>query len=88
LDGRTIWNAEIITATQAFWDEVDAIAWDRAVALLTESEQQEEFRLDFEAVSHRGQPTYRMRHRKPRSYKAFGGLAFREYEEQIMADII
>lgn len=87
-DGRTIWNAEIITATRAFWDKVDAIAWDRATALMTEDEREEEFRLDFEPVMHGGRKFYRQRPRERRRYPAFGDLTFRDYEEQLMAQII
>lgn len=87
-DGRTIWNAEIITATRDLWDEVGSIAWDRATALMTEGEQEEEFRLDFEPVMHGGQKFYRQRSREPRRYPAFGNLTFRDYKDQLMARII
>ena len=55
---------------------------------LTEGEQEEEFRLDFEPVMHGGQKFYRHRPRELRRYPAFGDLSFRDYKDQLMAMII
>jgi len=55
---------------------------------LTEGEQEEEFRLDFEPVMHGGQKFYRHRPRELRRYPAFGDLSFRDYKDQLMARII
>jgi len=88
LDGRTIWNAEIITARRRLWDEVKALAWDRATALMTEEEKETEFRLDFEPILHSRGKMYRLRPREEHHYEAFGGLTFRDYKERVMAEII
>src|SRR5690606_37104039 len=45
LDGRTIWNADIVTARTDFWGKVRGLAWDRATALMSDEEQEEEFRM-------------------------------------------
>jgi hypothetical protein len=88
LDGRTIWNAEIITARRSFWDEVDSLTWDRVTALMSEEERAAEFRLDFEPVPDGRRKMYRIRPRERPCYTAFGGLTFKEYEEQVAAEII
>lgn len=88
LDGRTIWNAEIITARKDFWDTADTIAWDRATALMSETEREEEFRMDFDPIFVGGQKMYRLQQTEKRRYPAFGDLTFREYEEQLKASII
>ncbi|MBB6193343.1 hypothetical protein FHS51_003599 [Sphingobium wenxiniae] len=88
MDGRTIWNAEIITARRHFWDKVETLAWDRATALMSEEEQAAEFKLEFEPVGHRRLTMYRLKPRERRIYEAFGGLTFEEYKEQVEADII
>ncbi|WP_210311648.1 hypothetical protein [Brucella endophytica] len=87
-DGRMIWNAEIITARRAFWDAVSDIAWERAMALMSEEERAEEFRTEFEPVYHRGQKYYQVKPREPRRYEQFDGLTFREYEERLREQII
>lgn len=88
LDGRTIWNAEIITAHKDFWDKVSEMAWDRATALMSREEREEEFRMDFEPVFVGGQKMYQLIRREQRRYPAFGDQTFREYEEQLKAQII
>ena len=88
MDGRTIWNAEIITARRHFWDKVETLAWNRATALMSEEEQAAEFKLEFEPVGHRRLTMYRLKPRERRIYEAFGGLTFEEYKEQVEADII
>ncbi|MCG8273900.1 hypothetical protein MIC97_20665 [Aquamicrobium sp. NLF2-7] len=88
LDGRTIWNAEIITARKDFWDKVEAIAWDRATALMSEEDREEEFRMDVVPIFVGRHKIYRSVQRKKQRYPAFGDLTFREYEEQLKAQII
>ncbi len=88
LDGRTIWNADIITARNCFWDKVKSLAWDRATALMTEEEQAAEFKLEFEPVGDGRKKLYRLKERDRRDYAAFGGLTFDDYQEQVAAAII
>lgn len=88
LDGRTIWNAEIITAKRHFWDKAKSLAWDRATALMSEEEQAAEFKLEFEPIVHNRRKGYRLKPRERYSYAAFGGLTFDEYKEQVTAEII
>jgi len=88
LDGRTIWNAEIITARKDFWDKVNEIAWDRATALMSEEEREEEFRMDFVPIFVGRHKMYRSVHREKQRYPAFGGLTFRDYLEQLKTQIV
>ncbi|MGC4252406.1 MAG: hypothetical protein QM605_13345 [Sphingobium sp.] len=88
MDGRTIWNAEIITARRHFWDKVGSIAWDHATALMSEDERAAEFKLEFEPIAYRGLKMYQLKPRERRTYEAFGELTFEEYEEQVAAGII
>lgn len=88
LDGRMIWNAEIITARKDFWDQVSEMAWNRATAMMSEEEREEEFRMDFEPIFVGRHKMYRTVQREKRRYPAFGGLTYREYEEKLKEQII
>lgn len=88
LDGRTIWNAEIVTARMDFWGRVNDMAFDRVTALMSEEEREEEFRMDWEPIFHGRHKMYQLVAREKRRYPVFGNLTFREYEEQVNARII
>jgi len=87
-DGRTIWNAEIITARRAFRDKIDRIAWDRATSLMSEEEREQEFRWDFVPVFVGIEKFYALRMGEKRRYDFFGGLTFREYEDNLKKQIL
>lgn len=78
-DGRTVWNAEIVTASRAFWDQANATAWDRATALMTEQELKEEFRYDSKRVVRGNQVFYELKAKKSYPRKCFSGRTFDEY---------
>lgn len=86
-DGRTIWNAEIVTADLAFEDAVTDLAWERTRALLTEAEFAEEFRMESEPIFRGGVKLWRVRFPEPRPHAALGGLTLRAYEERLKARI-
>lgn len=88
LDGRTIWNADIITPCVDFYEKLDDLAWERAVRLLTEEEREEEFQLILEPISAGREQLYRHVHREKRRYARFGGLTFNEYERQLKKQIV
>lgn len=89
LDGRTIWDATILTAQQATRDQVSDLVWRRARDMLTEAEQEYEFHLRRE-VHHDadGRKYYESIRSKPHGHDAFGGLTFNEYRRKAEADML
>lgn len=90
-DKRVLWNAHIITARKAFWDEVEDIASKRTAALRPQKE--EPFNIDelFEPMTFNawGQATtYRMREREEETHESFGGMTEREYSAKLEKEII
>lgn len=89
-DKFTIWNAYICTTWVSFWEKTGDIAWDRAVALLSEEEQEEEFRLEFEPASYDAWGrvlTYTLPERN-RTWPQFGDMTWRDYHEKLEREII
>lgn len=89
-DKYTIWNATVCTARMAFWDKAGDLAGERARALLSLEEQEEEFRMDFEPASYDAwgrATTYTLvDHHHPRPQ--FGGLTYWDYRQQLEREII
>ncbi len=80
-DRFTIWNADIVTARKAFWDEVTDIAYNRVSAGLTHEELEEDTRVDFVPAqrSSTGKVlTYTMVERERMRFEKFGGRTFHE----------
>lgn len=91
LDKFTIWNATICNAELALQDEVYDMAHTQAISMLTEEEQEEEFKIEFVPAdrSSTGKVlTYLMVDRERIPYEKFGGLTFSEQVEKIESDII
>ncbi len=87
-DGFTIWNTEIITTTRAFWDAVEEMAYTRAWEMLTPEEQEFEAEMTFEAIRSGGKRMYRLVEKPKRVYEKFGGLAYNEYQDKLIDEII
>ena len=87
-DGLTIWNAEIITTVQAFWDKVEEIGDTRAWEMLTPEEQSAEAEMNFDPVWSHGQRMFQLREKPKTLYEKFGGLTYREYQEKLVSEII
>ena len=90
-DRFTLWNAYIATARRAFWEAVSNKAFSRAWAELTDSEQKEEARLDFEPAQRLRTGkilSYQMVEREPIRYAQFDGLTFSEQKALLEASII
>ena len=87
LDGRTVWNAEIVTADLAFEDAVEALAWARVEARLTPEELAEEFRMERKPVFMKGLKLWEIRFPEPRPRAVLGDLTLRAYEEKLKAEI-
>lgn len=87
----TIWNAEIVTAKQAFWDAAHREASARAYAALEDADLSEESKLEFVPadVSRTGKVlTYRMVERKPVRYAQFDGRTLSEQIDLLETTII
>ena len=86
-----VWNADIVTARQSFWDEVESLAFDRAWDLLSAEERTEESRRD-KVPDKRDAAgkvlTYRWAPKVPIQYPQFGGLTFHNYCLQLEREII
>ncbi|MBI2381261.1 MAG: hypothetical protein HYV16_10970 [Gammaproteobacteria bacterium] len=87
-DGRTIWNATLITARRAFWDALSSLAFDRAYALLSEAEREREFALSWTPVGVGRQRCYTMDRPEPVSYPQFGGLTWEAYLAQLEQQLL
>lgn len=87
-DGRTIWNATIVTAGREFWDIVEEMADSRAWEMLTAEEQSAEGDIKFEPIWSHGQRMYRMIARPKLIYEKFGGLTLHEYQDKLVEEII
>ena len=89
-DKRVFWNAYIVTARKAFWDEVGSMASARTRKLMPKEEKPWDIDDLFEPVSSNawGQATaYRMREQNE-SYDELGGMIRREYEAKLEKEII
>jgi hypothetical protein len=87
-DGITIWNAEVITTTCAFWDKVDDLAHTRAWGMLTAAEQEQEVKFEFKPVWVGGRKCFEMVQREEICYPQFGGLTYHNYLDQLADEII
>ncbi|SEP38431.1 hypothetical protein [Nitrosovibrio sp. Nv6] len=89
-DGVTIWNATIFTATYEFWNKTRSVASERAFSLLSEKQQKQEGRLEWEGPfrSKDGEKYYMMAERPKQAYDCFGGLTLREYQSKREMEII
>lgn len=90
-DKLTIWNAIIITARKAFWDEVSDLARNRVTDMLTEEEREEVFNVEF--VPAQWSPTgevlgYSRAKREEKRFEKFGGLTYYEMCRKLETDII
>ena len=86
MDRFTIWNAEIVTARQAFWDAAHNEASSRAYAALGDADLDREPKLDFEPadVSRTGKVlTYRIVKREPVRYVQFDGRTLSEQIDRL-----
>jgi hypothetical protein len=91
MDRFTIWNAEIVTARQAFWDAAHNEASSRAYAALGDADLDRESKLEFEPadVSRTGKVlTYRMVKREPVRYALFEGRTLSEQIDLLETAII
>ena len=89
-DKRVLWNAYIITARKAFWDEVGSMAFDRVWAMLPKEEKEQDIFSDFEPVSFNawGQATeYRLRE-EDESYEELEGMTREEYKARLEKEIV
>jgi hypothetical protein len=87
-DGITIWNAEIISTTCAFWDKVDDIAHARAWGMLTAAEQEQEVKFEFKPVWVGGEKCFELLKREDIYYPKFGGLTYNDYLDRLTDEII
>lgn len=86
-----IWNASIVTARETFWGEIQSRAFDRAYALLSLEEREEEFKMDFipNEWNAMGQVlTYTLRPKTPIHYPQFGGHIFHDYCLRVEREIL
>ena len=91
MDRFTIWNAEIVTARQAFWDASHHEAFSRAYAALGDADLDREAKLEFEPadVSRTGKVlTHRMVKREPVRYAQFDGRTLSEQIDLLETAII
>ncbi|WP_128237065.1 hypothetical protein [Paenirhodobacter populi] len=89
LDGRSVWNASIITGNLQFWDRVQNLAAERTNARLSKTELEEEFRWQFSPAFHVGRQKYfRVTRPEPSRHAALEGLTVREYEERTASEIL
>ena len=91
MDRFTIWNAEIVTARQAFWDAAHNVASSRTYAALGDADLDRESKLKFEPadVSRTGKVlTYRMVKREPVRYAQFDGRTLSEQIDLLETAII
>lgn len=87
LDGRRVWHAEIVTADRAFEDAVEALAQERARALLTEEELAEALQIEWRPVPGSGGTGYWGFYSDTRPRAALGGLTLQAYEAKLRAEI-
>ena len=87
----TIWNAEIVTTRQAFWDEASNLAYQLTDSLVMPEERDTESKMEFEPaqISRTGKIlSYQQVKREPVHYEQFGGLTFLEQWEKLEAGIV
>lgn len=90
-DRFTLWNASIVTARKAFWDEAHNLAHTRVAAMLTPEELAEESKMEFvpaERSSTGKILTYQLAERKKMIFEQFGGLTFREQWKKVESEIV
>ncbi|MCJ1901623.1 hypothetical protein MR829_14720 [Paracoccus versutus] len=89
LDGRSIWNATVITGNLRFWERIQDLASEQTRSRLTDAELEEEYRWKFSPAFYVGrQKFYRMIRSEPRHHAALDGLTLREYEERTASEIL
>jgi len=89
LDGRSIWNATIITGGLTLWERIQELASEQTRLRLTEAELEAEYRWTFAPPHYVGrQKFYHVIRPKPRRYAALDGLTIREHEEKITSEIL
>lgn len=85
----TIWNMSICTAAAAFWSKTYEIAHERALSLLSQEQNEQRWKMEWEGPFFRdGQKYYTMVERAEQPYNCFGGLTLPEYEEKSELEII
>lgn len=90
-DRFTIWNASIVTARKAFWDEVHDIAHTRVAAMLTPEEREENSKMEFVPAQRSSTGkilTYKLAERKEMRFEQFDGLTFHEQWRKLESEII
>jgi hypothetical protein len=91
-DRFTIWNADIITAQQAAWDDAHGAAYERMMTMMTPEEQSAWNVLEFfepAKVSSTGKVlSYTLSKRRHMKFKRFGDLTFYEQWEKLESEII
>lgn len=90
LDGRTIWNAALITVRRELWGEVDGQARDEVRARLSEEDRRAESAdLDnmFVKSTHNGRPVYELRFIE-RRHPSLDGKTTQEAEQDVARRIM
>ncbi len=90
-DRFTFWNAEIVTARKAFWEEAHDLAYQRTAAMLTPEEHAAESKMEFEPASFSSTGkilSYKLIERKQMQYEKFNGLTFYEQWEKLESEIV
>lgn len=90
-DKCNIWNATITTASMAFWDEVEQLAMDETIALLSPEEWECECSYEFIPAQYGKNDkilTYQMREKEVIHYPQLNNLTFTQYCKQLEQEII
>lgn len=90
-DRFTFWNAAIVTARQAFWEEARELAYQRTATMLTPEEHAAESKMEFEPASFSSTGkvlSYQLIEHKKTQYEKFGGLTFYEQWEKLESEIV
>jgi hypothetical protein len=87
-DGLTIWNADILTTTAAFWNKTEEDAHARAWEMLTPAERGQEATMEVKPVWHGGRKYFQVLGREQVRYEKFGGLTLLEYQDRLAEEII
>ncbi|MDR0807126.1 MAG: hypothetical protein LBN41_10360 [Enterobacteriaceae bacterium] len=89
-DKSILWNACIITAKQAFRDEVSHLAYMKLDAMMTKEEKEAELKLDFIPFDYSKSGkilTYKQIKKEEKRYEKFGGLTYYEQWEKFESEI-
>lgn len=89
-DKRVFWNAYIFTANKEFWEKTSELAREKAWAMLSEEERDQESVTNFVPCEYDawGYPTSFSWERKTYTYPQFGDLTYRDYKAKLEAEII